>query len=65
MSFGSGSAPTAHQSESSDTGPLSVGPVSGPVINLQGPGQASPLLTGGVAVAVLFAVIVLFVTMRK
>lgn len=64
MSFGAGASPSASSEASSQSGNITVGPVAGPAVNLNGPGEMSPVVVGAVAVAVLFGVI-LFFTMRK
>lgn len=64
MSFGAGASPSASSQASSESGDITVGGVSAPVINLGQPGQVSPLVYGGVAVAVVFAIIIFFATRK-
>lgn len=65
FTFGAGSAPSASSDASSQSGAAGNAAISGPVINLNGPGEVSPVLVGGVAVVVLFSVIMFFVMRKK
>ena len=69
MSFGAGSIPSGETQSTASSGPITLGPIAAPVVNLgysaTGPGQMSPVLIGGIAVLVLFVGVIIFAAVKR